>query len=95
MRSSETALMVGELFAGALNRKPHFRVVTSVTTVQEVLEKVRSVSLDVALISAALADGPLSGLRVLPKFAVTWSRMPSPLLSTSASADPGVSAPFA
>jgi DNA-binding NarL/FixJ family response regulator len=62
--ASKTA-MVGELFAGALNRKPRFRVVTSVTTAREVLETVGSVDFDVALISATLADGPLSGFAAL------------------------------
>jgi DNA-binding NarL/FixJ family response regulator len=62
--ASQTA-MVGELFAGALNRKPYFRVVTSVTTAQEVLETAGSVDLSVALISANLADGPLSGFAAL------------------------------
>jgi DNA-binding NarL/FixJ family response regulator len=62
--ASKTA-MVGELFAGALNRRPRFRVVTNVTTAQGVLETVGSVDLDVALISATLADGPLSGLAAL------------------------------
>jgi two-component system, NarL family, response regulator DegU len=62
--ASKTAMM-GELFAGALNRKPKFRVVTSVTTAQEVFETVGSFDLDVALISATLADGPLSGFAVL------------------------------
>jgi len=57
--------MVGELFAGALNRQSRFRVVASVTTAEEVLESARSVALDVALISATLAEGPLSGLAVL------------------------------
>lgn len=62
--ASKTA-MVGELFAGALNRQSRFRVVTSVTTAEEVLEAAQSVELDVALISASLADGPLSGFAVL------------------------------
>ncbi len=53
--------MEGELFAGALNRKPHFRVAKSVTTAREVLKTAGSIDLNVALISAALADGPLSG----------------------------------
>jgi DNA-binding NarL/FixJ family response regulator len=59
------AAMVGELLAGALNRKPHFRVVASVTTAREVLEAAGAVDLDVALISATLADGPLSGFAAL------------------------------
>jgi DNA-binding NarL/FixJ family response regulator len=62
--ASKTA-MAGELFAVALNRKPLFRVVTSVTTIHEVDEALRSTEFDVALISAALADGPLSGFAAL------------------------------
>jgi DNA-binding NarL/FixJ family response regulator len=62
--ASKTA-MAGELFAGALNRQSRFRVVASVTTAQEVLEAVQSVNLNVALISAALADGPLTGFTAL------------------------------
>ena len=62
--ASQTA-MVGELFAGALNKKPHFHVVTSVTTNLEVLETAGSADVDVALISATLADGPLSGFAAL------------------------------
>lgn len=57
--------MTGELLAGALNRQSHFRVASSVTTAQEVLESARATDLDVALISATLADGPLSGIGVL------------------------------
>ncbi len=57
--------MAGELLSGALNRHSHFRVVASVTTSREVLEAAQSLELDVALISATLADGPLSGYRAL------------------------------
>jgi DNA-binding NarL/FixJ family response regulator len=62
--ASKTA-MVGELFAAALNRQARFRVVVSVTTAQEVFESVRSATVDVALISATLAEGPLSGFAAL------------------------------
>jgi len=51
-----------ELLMGALKRHRHFRVVDSVTAAQEVLDAVKSTSPDVALITASLADGPLSGL---------------------------------
>jgi DNA-binding NarL/FixJ family response regulator len=57
--------MAGELFTAALNRKPQFHVVTSVTTAQEVLEAAGSIAFDVALISETLADGPLSGFVAL------------------------------
>jgi DNA-binding NarL/FixJ family response regulator len=58
-------VMVGELIAGALNRQSRFRVVANVTTAQELLEAVQSVAIDVALISATLADGPLRGYTAL------------------------------
>lgn len=50
---------------GALNRHEHIHVVASATTGQEVLHAMQSVDVDVALISATLADGPLSGVGVL------------------------------
>ena len=62
--ASKTA-MEGELFARALNRQSRFHVVTSVTTVQEMLEGMQLVDIDVALISATLEDGPLSGFTAL------------------------------
>jgi DNA-binding NarL/FixJ family response regulator len=57
--------MVGELLAAALNRRRNFHVLSIATTAQEVIEAAQSVDLDVALVSAALEDGPLSGLSVL------------------------------
>jgi DNA-binding NarL/FixJ family response regulator len=54
-----------ELLMGALKRHRHFRVVDSVTAAQEVLDAVKSTSPDVALITASLADGPLSGFGAL------------------------------
>lgn len=57
--------MARELLIGALNRQGHFRVVDSATTSQEVLEAAKSADLDVALVSATLADGPLSGFGAL------------------------------
>jgi len=57
--------MACELIMGALNRYEHFHVAASATTAQEVLEAVQSADLDVALIFATLAEGPLSGFGVL------------------------------
>ena len=57
--------MSGELLIGALNRQSQFRVAAIATTVQEVLNAVQSERVDVALISATLADRPLSGFGVL------------------------------
>jgi DNA-binding NarL/FixJ family response regulator len=56
-----------EMLTKALNRHAYFHVVASATTGQEVLEAVQSANVDVALIAATLADGPLSGFGVLRK----------------------------
>jgi DNA-binding NarL/FixJ family response regulator len=48
-----------------LNRHQRFRVVAGATSAAEILDAVRSTDVDVALISASLADGPLSGVGVL------------------------------
>lgn len=57
--------MTGELLTGALNRNPRFRVTACATTAQEVLHSVQSIAVHVALVSATLADGPLSGMGAL------------------------------
>jgi len=57
--------MVGELLAAALNRRRSFRVVAIATTAQEAVNAAASANLNIALVSAALMDGPLSGFNVL------------------------------
>jgi DNA-binding NarL/FixJ family response regulator len=57
--------MARELLVGALNRHGNFEVVDSATTAHEVLEGVKSANPNVVLITATLADGPLSGLGAL------------------------------
>lgn len=57
--------MARELLVAALNRNRQFHVVDGCTTAQEVLEAAKSADLNVALISATLADGPLSGFGAL------------------------------
>jgi DNA-binding NarL/FixJ family response regulator len=57
--------MSSELLLEALNRQACFNVVDSVTTSHDVIEKACSSDVDVALISATLADGPLSGFGAL------------------------------
>lgn len=57
--------MARELLVGALNRHGNFEVVDSATTALEVLEGVKSANPNVVLITATLADGPLSGLGAL------------------------------
>ncbi|MGA8729748.1 MAG: response regulator transcription factor [Terracidiphilus sp.] len=62
---ASTNAMPSELMAGALNRQPHFHVVSIVTTTQEVLDAAKSKAVDVVLIRTTLADGPLSGFGAL------------------------------
>lgn len=57
--------MTCELLIGALKRRRHFQVANSATTAQEVLDAVDAAPPDVVLVTASLADGPLSGLGVL------------------------------
>ncbi len=54
-----------ELLVGALRRFGKFEVFENATTAQEVVKAVRSMRVDVALISADLADGPMSGFGAL------------------------------
>lgn len=57
--------MVRELLLGALKRHRQFRVVDSAATAQEVLDAVKATTPDIVLITATLADGPLSGFGAL------------------------------
>ena len=57
--------MARELLLGALKRHRRFQVTDSAATSEEVLKAVQSVGPDVALITATLADGPLSGFGAL------------------------------
>ena len=75
-----------EMLTKALNRHAHFHVVATVTTPQEILEAVKSVHVDVALISATLADGPMSGLEVLRQICECSPRVKSVILSTALNA---------
>ncbi len=58
-------LLTRDVVMQALNRHKRFRVVACARTAQEVLDAVRSNDVDVALISATLAEGPLSGFAAL------------------------------
>lgn len=57
--------MARELLIGALKRHKNFTVSDSATTAQEVLDAVAAANPDVLLVTASLADGPLSGIGVL------------------------------
>lgn len=54
-----------ELLMSALNKLEHFQVIDCVSTARDVLKVVHSASPNVALISATLDDGPLSGFGAL------------------------------
>jgi DNA-binding NarL/FixJ family response regulator len=54
-----------ELLMVALKRRANFKVVASANTAQDALDAVKSADVDVALIGATLADGPLSGFGAL------------------------------
>ena len=54
-----------ELLIAALNRHEGFHVVAGASTAQQALDVVQSTPVDVALIGASLADGPLSGFGTL------------------------------
>ena len=58
-------LMASELLVGALKRHGRFQVSDNVTTAREALAAVKSHAVDVALITATLADGSLSGFGAL------------------------------
>jgi DNA-binding NarL/FixJ family response regulator len=73
-------VLTRELMMQALNRHNHFHVVASATTAQEVLEAVQSAHVDVALIDATLADGPLSGLGVLRQICESSPQVKSVIL---------------
>ncbi len=75
-----------ELVMKALNRHKHFHVVATVTTPQEILKAVQSVHVDVALISATLADGPMSGLGVLRQICECSPKVKSVIFSTALNA---------
>ncbi len=58
-------VLTRDLVMQSLNRHQRFHMAASATTAEEVLDAVRSGHVDVALISATLADGPLSGVGAL------------------------------
>jgi DNA-binding NarL/FixJ family response regulator len=75
--------MTAELLVAALNRQSRFRVAAIATTVSEVLEVVQSGHVDVALMSATLADGPLSGFVALRKLRTSCRGLKSVMLLDS------------
>src|ERR1035438_592895 len=57
--------MASQLMKGALNRQPHLNKQLIVSSANELLVQVVSLPLDILLIRATLADGPLSGFGAL------------------------------
>jgi DNA-binding NarL/FixJ family response regulator len=72
--------MVGELLAAALNRRRSFRVVAIATTAQEAIEAAKSENLNIALVSAVLMDGPLSGFNILRELRESFPDVKSVML---------------
>jgi DNA-binding NarL/FixJ family response regulator len=72
--------MTRELLMEALKRRANFKVVASASRAQDVLEAVRSTNVDVVLLSATLADGPLSGFGALRQIREGSSRVKSVIL---------------
>lgn len=72
--------MTRELLLGALRRHRHFQVLDSATTAQDAFDTVKSVGPNVALITATLADGPLSGLGALRKIRECYPEVKSVIL---------------
>ena len=69
-----------ELVMGALNRHKRFHAVATATTAQGVLKALQTTHVDVALIAASLADGPLSGMGVLRQIRERWPQVKSVVL---------------
>ncbi len=64
----------------ALNRQKHFHAVAAATTAEEVLKALQTTHVDVALIAASLADGPMSGMGVLRQIRERWPEVKSVVL---------------
>jgi DNA-binding NarL/FixJ family response regulator len=69
-----------ELLIGALNRHEGFRVVDGAATTQEALDVLQSTPVNVALIGASLADGPLSGFDALRQISELYPEVKSVIL---------------
>lgn len=72
--------MTRELYSQALNRHSGLKVVAAVATVDEVLERVETESVHVALFAVSLQDGPQSGLLALQKVRNTAPQVKSVVL---------------
>lgn len=72
-----------ELFSQVLNRHAKFRVVACAASVEEVLRAVHTKVADVALISAALEDGPLGGVLALQQMQEICPSVKGVILSDS------------
>lgn len=72
--------MARELLVEALERHRQFRVVDSAMTVQAVIDAVKATAPDVVLVTATLADGPLSGLGALRQIRECFPKVKSVIL---------------
>lgn len=84
--------MDSELFSQVLNRHAKFRVVARAASVNDVLQTVHTTPTDVALISSALEDGPLSGVLALQRMQDTCPSVKGVILTEDTEASVIVSA---
>lgn len=75
-----------ELFSQVLTQHSEFRVIGCATCVDEVLQTVRTTPTDVALISTALQDGPLSGVLALQRMQTKCPSVKGVILADSTEA---------
>jgi DNA-binding NarL/FixJ family response regulator len=75
--------MACQLLTSSLQRNSNFRVVGCATSMGEVLQALRQEPAQVAVISANLQDGPLSGFQLLRELRISHSRTRAVLLLDS------------
>jgi DNA-binding NarL/FixJ family response regulator len=72
--------MTRELYLKAFNRPCGIRMVASAATGDEIIEALEAKSVDIALISAGLEDGPVSGILVLQKIRESFPHVKAVIL---------------
>jgi DNA-binding NarL/FixJ family response regulator len=72
--------MTRQLYLKAFNRPCGIHIVASAATGDEILEALETKSVDIALISAELEDGPFSGILILEKIRETYPHVRSVIL---------------
>ncbi|MGC1421109.1 MAG: response regulator transcription factor [Terracidiphilus sp.] len=84
--------MAGDLYSESLNRRAGFLVVAHAASVDEAILVVRSINVDIVLVSTTLADGPHSALAALPRIQAARPSLKAVVLLQRTEADLIVSA---